>query len=159
MKKIINSPVLEDLSQKVVDLAQSGVARSKQLAEIAKLRMNNLSEEDAMKKAYIEIGKLYYAEHGDAPDGAYVALCSRISQAQDNIQANLAQIADLKQTVSVSEEDYADDIVPEAEASAEEAPEEAAPAEEAAYEEAAPEEAVFTAEETPAEEEPIPDEE
>lgn len=155
MKKIINSPVLEDLSQKVVDLAQSGVARSKQLAEVAKLRMNNLSEEDAMKKAYIEIGKLYYAEHGDAPDGAYVALCSRISQAQDNIQANLAQIADLKQTVAVTEEDYADDIVPEAE----EAPVEETPAEEPTCEEEPLEEDILTAEEAPAEEEPIPDEE
>lgn len=97
MKNILNNSALEGIGQKVSSAAQSGVARSRQMAEIAKLRMNNVSEEDAMRRAFTEIGKLYYAEHGDAPDGAYTALCSRISKAQDNIEANLAQIAALKQ--------------------------------------------------------------
>ena len=43
---------------KAIDLAQTGVAKSKQLAEIAKLNLANASEEDEIKKAYIEMGKL-----------------------------------------------------------------------------------------------------
>ena len=42
----------DDLREKVTDLAQSGVAKSKQLAEIAKLKTSNMGEEDTIKKAY-----------------------------------------------------------------------------------------------------------
>lgn len=34
----------DDLREKVTDLAQSGVAKSKQLAEIAKLKTSNMGE-------------------------------------------------------------------------------------------------------------------
>lgn len=54
--------ILDVLKDKAADLAQAGVAQSKRLAEIAKLKVSNMAEEDAIKKAYIEIGKLYYAE-------------------------------------------------------------------------------------------------
>ena len=53
----------DTLKEKATDLAQSGVATSKRLAEIAKLKTANMAEEDTIKKAYIELGKLYYAEH------------------------------------------------------------------------------------------------
>ena len=56
----------DDLREKVTDLAQSGVAKSKQLAEIAKLKTSNMGEEDTIKKAYLELGRLYYAERGAA---------------------------------------------------------------------------------------------
>ena len=36
----------DDLREKVTDLAHSGVAKSKQLAEIAKLKTSNMGEED-----------------------------------------------------------------------------------------------------------------
>ena len=69
----------ETLKDRATDLAQAGVAQSKRLAEIAKLKTANMAEEDAIRKAYIEIGKLYYAEQGVAPDGAYAAACERIT--------------------------------------------------------------------------------
>lgn len=65
----------DDLREKVTDLAQSGVAKSKQLAEIAKLKTSNMGEEDTIKKAYLELGRLYYAERGAAPEGG---LCRRL---------------------------------------------------------------------------------
>ena len=52
-----NATVLKD---KATDLAQTGAAESKRLAEIAKLKSANLGEENTIKKAYAEIGKLYY---------------------------------------------------------------------------------------------------
>ena len=104
----------DTLKDKATDLAQAGVAQSKRLAEIAKLKMANMAEEDAIKKAYIEIGKLYYAEQGASPDGAF---------------ANNERIAELKQP---------GDPEPEVEAEIEavaETVEEAAEAVEAAVEE------------------------
>ena len=105
------------LKEKAMDLAQAGVAKSKVLAEIAKLKAANMSEEDAIKKAYIELGKLYYAERGAAPEAAYVNSCERIAASKAAIEANNARIAELKtkedepdpaHTVVVEPEDVAD---------------------------------------------------
>ena len=97
----------DTLKSKATDLAQSGVAQSKRLAEIAKLKTANMSEEDAIKKAYLERGKLYYAEKGTAPEGAYAAACEKITAAKAAIEANNERIAELK------EDGDEDDIVEE----------------------------------------------
>ena len=90
---------------KAIDLAQTGVAKSKRLAEIAKLNLANASEEDEIKKAYIEMGKLYYAERGMAPEAAYAALCEKVTAAKVNIEENKARIEDLKSDGLSPEED------------------------------------------------------
>ena len=96
-------PFLEDLKDKTIDLAQAGVSKSRQLMEIAKLNMTNAMEEDTIRKAYTEIGKLYYAERGMAPEAAYVALCEKITRCKANIEENKARIADLKRQEDVVE--------------------------------------------------------
>ena len=96
---------LDELKDRAMDLGRAGVAKSKQLAEITKLSLNNASEEDAIKKAYVEIGKLYYAERGMAPEAAYVALCERITAAKVNIEENKNRIAELKAEGNVSDAD------------------------------------------------------
>ena len=95
----------DELRDKAMDLGRAGVAKSRQLAEIAKLNLANSAEEDAIKKAYIEIGKLYYAERGMAPEAAYVALCEKITAARVNIEENKARIAELKAEGNVSDAD------------------------------------------------------
>lgn len=112
----------DELKDKAVDLAQAGVAKSKQLGEIAKLYVSNVGEEDAIKKAYIEIGKLYYAERGMAPEAAYAALCGKITAAKKNIEDNKSRIEDLKREGDITDNDVAmvveplavEDLEPEA---------------------------------------------
>ena len=98
---------LDNLTEIATDLAQSGaaaskhlaetsIATSKRLAEIAKLKTSNLAEEGSIKKAYAELGRLYYAEHGNTPEGAYAAACERITVSRELIQANNDRIAELK---------------------------------------------------------------
>ena len=87
----------DSLKDQAVDLAQAGVAQSKRLAEIVRLKMDSMSQRDAIKKAYLEIGKLYYAERGQSPDGAYAAACERITVARAAIEVNKARIDELKQ--------------------------------------------------------------
>ena len=87
----------DTLKDRATDLAQAGVAQSKRLAEIAKLKTANMAEEDAIKKAYMEIGKLYYAEQGASPDGAFAAACERVTASKAAIEANNDRIAELKQ--------------------------------------------------------------
>jgi len=94
----------EDLKGKATDLVQSGVAKSMQLAEIAKLKTANMGEEDTIKKAYIELGKLYYAEFGAVPGAAYAAACERITAAKAAIETNNDRISQLKATAGEPEE-------------------------------------------------------
>lgn len=123
----------DSLKDKATDLAQAGVAQSKRLAEIAKLKMANMAEEDAIKKAYIEIGKLYYAEKGATPDGAYAAACERITASKALIETNNERIGELKQPGDPEPEAEETEVVVTVEVEpAEEAPAEtAAPVEEA----------------------------
>ena len=108
----------DTLKDRATDLAQAGVAQSKRLAEIAKLKTANMSEEDTIKKAYIELGKLYYAEKGTAPDGAYAAACEKITAAKAAIEVNNERIAELKESEDgeVRTSDFEVDPVQEAEA-------------------------------------------
>ena len=110
------------LKDKATDLAQTGVAESKRLAEIAKLKTANLGEEDAIKKAYIEIGKLYYETNCAAPGEEYTAACEKITAAK----ANNDRIAELK--VKDDNKDADPEVVAEAEAVVTDAPAEEIPA-------------------------------
>lgn len=125
----------DNLLEKAKDLAQTGVAKAKELtdtavdkgkelSEIGKLKVQNATEQEAIKKAYLEIGKLYYAERGAAPEAAYAALCEQISGSQAKIDYNNERIADIRAAGNLADED-----IPEAEYT-EEAPAEEAPAEE-----------------------------
>ena len=111
----------ESLKGKATDLAQAGVAQSKRLAEIAKLKTANMAEEDAIKKAYLELGKLYYAENGAAPEGAYAAACEQITASKALIETNNERINELKQTVNAGAEAELEDAMEIAEAELEDA--------------------------------------
>lgn len=95
----------DSIKDKAKDLAQTGVSKSKQIGEIAKLNLANVGEEDAIKKAYIEIGKLYYAERGMAPEAAYAALCEKITAAKVNIEENKNRIEELKSEGGIADAD------------------------------------------------------
>ena len=107
-----------DLAQSVAAtskrLAETGVATSKRLAEIAKLSASNLAEEGGIKKCYVELGKLYYAEHGATPDAGYAAACEKITAAKAIIQANNDRIAQLKAEAKASGEELDAKAVEEA---------------------------------------------
>lgn len=128
----------DNLMEKATDIAQTGVAKSKQLAEIAKLKTSNMAEEDTIKKAYVEIGKLYYAEKGQAPEGPYAAACERITAARAAVEANNDRIAQLKADLGDSAEEAAE-AVEEAAEEVKETVEEAAGEVKEAVEEAAEE--------------------
>lgn len=87
----------EEFKARAAELAQAGVAKSKVLAEIAKLKAANLSEKETIHKAYLEMGRIYYAEKGSTPDAAYAASCARVTGAMAAIRANNAKINELKE--------------------------------------------------------------
>lgn len=122
----------KDLAQtgvaKAKELTDTGVGKAKELTEIGKLKVQNVNEQDVIRKAYIELGKLYYAERGSAPEAGYAEQCLKISDARAKIDYNNQRIADIKAAGNLSDEDVADvEPAPEEEAPAEEAPQDNAP--------------------------------
>lgn len=99
----------KDLAQtgmaKALELTDTGVNKAKQLAEISKLKVLNLSEQDSIRRAYMELGRLYYAERGSAPEAAYADLCDKITRSKAQIQVNEQRIADLKSSGNLTDEE------------------------------------------------------
>ena len=98
----------EDIMSRVTDLAQAGAAKAREIAEIGKLKVNNAAEEDAIRKAYIEIGKLYYAERALAPEAPYAALCAKITASKEKIEYNNQKITDIKATNNIKDDEVSD---------------------------------------------------
>lgn len=90
---------------KAKELADTGAAKAKELTEIGKLKVQNSTEQEAIRKAYSELGKLYYAERGSAPEAAYADLCQRITDALARISYNNERIADIKAAGQMSDEE------------------------------------------------------
>lgn len=101
----------ENLKEKASDLAQSSVAISYQTAEMAKLRLAIVSEEEAIKKAYQEMGKLYYQQHGESPEAAYTPACKRVTEARETIKAHEKRVQELRNPDILSEENIPEDVV------------------------------------------------
>lgn len=101
------------LANKAADKAKSG-------ARIAKLTVEIAGEKENMKKAYMEIGKLYYDTHKDDPEGFFIQLCDEVALAQKNIAEKEAEIDELKLAEESGAEAEADfeRVVEEAEAEA-----------------------------------------
>ncbi len=100
---------LEDLKDKAQNLTQMGVSKSKHLVEVAKLKMSTMSETETIRKAYQDMGKLYYAERGMSPEPAYVALCEKVKASRDVIRHNNEALLVLKnEGVVVDDDDVAE---------------------------------------------------
>lgn len=78
------------------DVAAKTADKVMSTGRIAKLSMEITGEKDAIKKAYVEIGKLYYETHRDDPDGFFVQLCDEVTLAMKSIEEKEAEIAELK---------------------------------------------------------------
>jgi hypothetical protein len=111
---------LEQFTQTISNLTQTslfkarvfaniGVSKAKELAEIARLKLEIATEEDYIRKAYQEIGRLYYAERSLTPDGPYTVLCEKITSSKENIQYNEERIADIFANAGLSEEGFCED--------------------------------------------------
>ena len=128
-----------------VEAAQTAAAKAKELAAIAKANISIYAEEDKVKKAEIELGKLYYRDYavGEELDTAeYLPWCQKIDESKKAIAELKDFIASLREDEAPAETpeikiEVVDDEpkaaeTPAAEAPAEEAPKtEEAPAEEA----------------------------
>ena len=97
-----------------VEGAQTAVKKTKQLAAIAKANLAIRNEEEKIKKAQIELGKLYYKDYivGEEPDPAeYNPWCEKISESKIAIEDLKIAIEDIRNAEDIQDDD--DDFVVE----------------------------------------------
>ena len=123
----------ETIKDMAVEGAQTAVKKTKQMASIAKANLAIRAEEDKIKKAQIELGKLYYKDYivGEEPDPAeYTPWCEKISESKIAIEDLKIAIEDLRNSgEDDSDDDFVVEVTAEDLADEPEVAEEAAPAE------------------------------
>ena len=90
-----------------VEAAQAAARKAKQLAAIAKANVAIYAEEDKVRKAERELGKLYYRDYavGEEQDSAeYLPWCQKIDESKQTIAALQDQIAQLRAQEEACEE-------------------------------------------------------
>ncbi|MBS1419127.1 MAG: hypothetical protein HP001_02740 [Oscillospiraceae bacterium] len=82
----------------VRNLYEQGATRAKSYGRIAKLTLEMNGESEELRRVYTEIGKLYYEQAKDAPEGFFAplfaqaeALCNSILSKEEEINAMKAE--------------------------------------------------------------------
>lgn len=115
-----------------VNAAQTAVQKAKVLAAIAKTNVSIYAEEDKIRKAEAQLGKLYYRDYavGEEMDTAeYLPWCQKIDESKKLIAELKDYIDDVKaadevpaEAPAASEEDFADAQPEQKQTASEEAP-------------------------------------
>ena len=84
---------LETLKGLVAEAAQAAARVTKSAASVTKSNISILSEQDKLKKAYLELGKLYYRDFITAE---YLPLCDAITEATKNIESLRGELEEAK---------------------------------------------------------------
>lgn len=110
---------IETIRGKATEAAQQAARKTKKLAEIAKANLSIYSEEDKIKKAQLELGKLYYRDYvmdEEMDTAEYLPWCRKIDESKQTIADLRDYIDELKAEhvdVQTQEEEPADDTVEE----------------------------------------------
>lgn len=118
----LKSKVMDSISKAAdttKDFADKATDKAKDVSRMTKLSFEINSEKDVIRKAYSEIGKLYYETHKDDPEGVFIQLCDEVTLATENIAAKEAEIAELKSNSGDDDDSIVvefEEIVEEAEA-------------------------------------------
>ncbi|MEA5152193.1 MAG: hypothetical protein VB039_06280 [Oscillospiraceae bacterium] len=112
--KDIITGTLSSLVGKVKEVAESGSVRNiyeqgsnraKAYGRIAKLTLEMNGDNEELRRVYTEIGKLYYEQAKDAPEGFFAPLFTQAEQITAQILAREDEINTLKASFDGSAED------------------------------------------------------
>lgn len=103
--KDIITGTLKNLAGKVKDVAESntvrglyehGAERAKSYGAMAKLSLEISGDMEELKRAYTEIGKLYFEQARENPEGFFAPLFAQVEEINARIRANEEAISDIK---------------------------------------------------------------
>ena len=96
---------ITNLRERGAEYANVAMDKTRDAARLAKLTVALTGEKDALKKAYIELGKAYYEEHHCDAEGLYAQLVEEVDAVNARIEEMQSEIDSLKGSFHASFED------------------------------------------------------
>lgn len=92
-------------SDSVRGIYEQGTSRAKIYGRIAKLGLEMNGDSEELKRVYTEIGKLYYEQAQDSPEGFFAPLFAQAGELRAKLSAKADEIEALKASVQHVEPD------------------------------------------------------
>jgi predicted nucleic acid-binding Zn-ribbon protein len=105
---------LDSIADASVEAYRIAEEKAKILAKKTKLRAGIVNEKATIRRLSVEIGSTYYKLYKDNPGDEFKQLCADVTDAYDRIAAKEAELEDLKNAISVEEDNEACETEPEA---------------------------------------------
>lgn len=80
----------------VTEVYQKGASRTKAYSRIARLTLDTNSQADELRKIYTEIGRLYFEQARENPEGVFAPLFAQAGKLMDELKAKEAELEQLK---------------------------------------------------------------
>ena len=105
VKEVAESDTVQNFCGKVKEAAETGsvkeiydkgASRAKAYSRIARLTLEMNGESEELKRVYTEIGKLYYDQAKDAPEGFFAPLFNQVQEISASILAKEEEINAMK---------------------------------------------------------------
>lgn len=89
----------------VTEVYQKGASRTKAYGRIARLTLDTNSQADELRKVYTEIGRLYFEQARENPEGVFAPLFAQANKLLDELKAKEAELEELKGGLRPEEKD------------------------------------------------------
>lgn len=86
----------KNIVEKAKNMTIVGAGKAILVGEMAKLGLENVSEEENIHKSYADIGKRYVSLHAGTPEEGYEGFFRKIDEAKRKVEKNKIKIANLK---------------------------------------------------------------
>lgn len=80
----------------VTEVYQKGASRTKAYSRIARLTLDTNSQADELRKVYTEIGRLYFEQARENPEGVFAPLFAQAGKLMDELKAKESELEQLK---------------------------------------------------------------
>ena len=90
-------------SSGIADVYQKGAGRAKTYSRIARLTLDLNSQAEELRKVYTEIGKLYFEQAKDKPEGFFAPLFAQAGSLLQELQSKETELAALKDSLKAEE--------------------------------------------------------
>ena len=91
-------------SSGVKEVYQQGADRAKAYSRIARLTLSMNSQTDELKKVYTEIGKLYFEQFRDRPEGVFAPLFAQAETLMNDVKAKEKEVQEIKDALNAEKD-------------------------------------------------------
>ena len=89
----------------VTEVYQKGASRTKAYSRIARLTLDTNSQAEELRKVYTEIGRLYFEQARENPEGVFAPLFAQAGKLLDELKAKEEELEELKRSLGAEAEE------------------------------------------------------